>query len=111
MPTVRTTDLNQTATYWARQGTDGLGGYAYAAPVTIACRWQNTNDMFRDQQGREVVSAAVVYVDREMAIGDYLYLGTSAAADPKSVSGSEEIRGYNTSPDLSNSEILVKVML
>ena len=40
-----TDDMNQTATYWAPSGVpDAYGQLGFAAPVTLACRWQGKTD-------------------------------------------------------------------
>lgn len=102
--------MNQVATYWEPNGNDGFGGVTFAAPVEIMCRWEDKAVLFRDSQGREVVSDAIVYPDRSLSVGGYLALGSFEDADPRSV-GAKEIRQSNASPSLSNDEVLHKVML
>lgn len=80
--------LNQQATWWA--GTpDGGGGYAWSAPVTKACRWQDKQQMVRTATGQEKVSAAVVYLAEGVPFPGKLYRGVSTSSAPPS--GSYEI--------------------
>jgi hypothetical protein len=102
-------DLNQVATYWPPGENDGFGGLTYLAPFTINCRWQDKSVLFRDSDGREVTSDAIVYVGSEVQNKGMLYLGTENSLDP--APGAKEIRAVQKSPDLDNFETLIKVML
>lgn len=104
-----TENLIHTLTYWAPAGNDGTGGTEYAAGVEISGRWQNKAVMFRDAQGRETVSEAVVYVDRELAIAGRILYGVSTEAEP--VAAAKEIRQTGASPSLGGESTLYKVML
>lgn len=104
-----TQSMTQAATYWAPGSNDGFGGTTFAAPVSILCRWQDQATLFRDTQGREVVSDAVVYPDRALAVGGRIALGSHEDANP--VDSAKEIRQAFQSPSLSNTEVLHKVML
>lgn len=106
-----TRHMKQTLTYWAHGGNDGFGGLSFSTPVTMLCRWQEKAELFRDSQGRELTSSAVVYPVQPVLNQGYFYLGTSNAADPRSVSGAKEIRGTGSSPSLRNTESLNKVWL
>jgi hypothetical protein len=101
--------MEQDATYWAPGAYDGFGSRVLFDPILIKCRWQDTSVLFRNAQGEEVVSEAVVYADRQLAIGGYLALGDNLTNDPLSVG--KEIRQRQRSPSLSNDEELEKVML
>lgn len=110
-----TDDMTQLALYWAPGAADGFGGVGYAAPIAIVCRWQTTVVMFRDGQGRQVASEAVVYPDRVLEIGGYLALTTfedeALYTAPSDVDGAKEIRWVGASPDLGGVEQLNKVIL
>lgn len=109
--------MEQTATYWEPGVPDGTGGLDFSSvtPVLITCRWQDKSELFRDQQGREQISNAVVYPDRAVAIRGYLALGDHTGSDdpddPREVEGAAEIRAIQKSPSLDGSETLHKVML
>jgi len=102
-------NMPDTATYWAPVGNDGFGGTGYDAPVTMPCRWQGTNELFRDAMGNEVTSSAVVYLPRGVSNGGALMLGESAATTPPSEA--REIRRVNRTHNLNGTIQLVKVML
>lgn len=99
-------NMRQDATYFPPAGQDGFGNLSFGAAVAVKCRWQNKADLFRDQQGREVMSSAVVYVAQQVAVGGRLGLGTVASADD-----ALEIRNVGESPDLRNDATLVKAWL
>jgi len=101
--------MKQGATYWPPGVNDGFGGVTYGSPVLIMCRWQDKAVLFRDNEGREVTSEAVVYSGTEVENKGKLFLGVSAASDP--VADAKEIRAVQKSPSLSGSETLIKVML
>lgn len=101
-------NMNQAATYWAPGANDGFGGVAAGAAVAILCRWQDKADLFRSPEGQELVSNAVVYVDRELAVKGKLALGTHVGTPPASA---KEIRQTGSSPSLNAGETLLKVWL
>jgi hypothetical protein len=108
--------MNQTATYWAPGLDDGYGGLDFTSvvPQTIACRWQDVSQLFRDREGREVMSSAIVYPEQVLAIGGFLFLGdagVAVGADPRELSGAYEIRQIGASPSLLADETLYKVWL
>lgn len=106
--TAYTENLNQVATYWPPAANDGAGGVGYGAAVAIKCRWQNVQKLFRDAQGNEKVSEAIVYVDRELENGGVMKLGTHAGAAP---SDAIEVRAKGSSPELNGPRVLHKVWL
>lgn len=108
---IYTRRMHQAATYWPPAGIDAAGKVTFGAPVAIACRWENRNEIFIGPQGREETSTAVVYVGSDVTLQGYLYLGDSVATNPKTVAGAREIRGRGVSPSLGNSQYLVKVFL
>lgn len=104
-----THNLIEDLTYWPPDANTASGGSTFGAPVAIKGRWQDRQVLFRDAQGRERVSEAVVYVDRELVTGGYLYRGVSSASSP--VSDAKEIRQKGASPSLDGDETLYKVNL
>ena len=102
----------QTATYWAPiMPNTGFGNVSFAAPVQIACRWQDRRELFRDSQGQEVISSAVVYPATPLENKGFLVLGLSGDADPRTVEGAYEIRAIGFSPSLKGTVQLDKVWL
>lgn len=99
-------NMMQNATYFPPDGQTAFGEVQYGAAQSVLVRWQDKTDLFRDDEGRERVSSAVVYVDQEVAIGGRLGLGTMTdAADAK------EIRNVGKTPSLRGDKDLVKAWL
>jgi len=106
-------NLRQKATYWQSEIEDGLGGYvAYSDPILINVRWEDISELIRDKEGHEVISNAIVYVDRELpdeegflALGDYTHLNEN----PKLIG--QRIIKVETTPSLRNDKKIIKVIL
>ena len=101
-------NMNQVATYWPRTGSDMYGAPTFGSAVAIKCRWEDRAVQFRDAQGNETVSDAVVYPDRTLEIGGYLLRGTASGSPPATA---REIRQTMLSPALRGSPELNNVML
>jgi hypothetical protein len=114
----------QICVYWGNPVPTGDGLYSYDPPVEIPCRWDGTNQLFTNSQGEELVSKAVVFVDRDMPEGGFLYLGTLASLedyldsnessqdlDPRLVSGAGKIRSFSKTPNLKATEFVRKAIL
>lgn len=104
-------NLKQTVTYWAPQGTDRFGKRAFASPATLQARWEDTAELFINQQGQQDVSRSRVITADETELGGYLYLGTSADTDPTMVDGAFEIRSVRTQPDLRSLDQIYSAVL
>jgi hypothetical protein len=103
--------LLQDATAWV-VAPDGAGGDTFSAPVAVKCRWEDRAEKFVGPLDRdEHISMAVVYVDRNLAVGDYLFQGVSVAANPSLVAGAYKIRRFDKTPDLRNLLVLRKAYL
>lgn len=112
MSTVWSTEyMTQDATYWSPGVNDGYAGLTFGAPTAITCRWQVENKKFVTVTGNEHVSIAAVYPDRELEPGGWLYLGTSVATDPRTVTGAHEIMSFRAMPDLSGTLVEYKAVL
>jgi hypothetical protein len=98
-------NMTQDATYYPPAGQNEYGDLSFGAGVAVKVRWQDKADLFRDAQGREVMSSAVVYVAQEVEIGGKLGLGSAAVGDTL------EIRNVGESPDLKGGKALVKAWL
>lgn len=97
MPNYLTRNLKQTATVFSRGTLDGYGGYSYTK-TTVNCRWEDKQVLFTDKSGQERTSRAIVYVDTDVSLGDFMLLGTSTSATPPD--GAYEVKSFNKSPDL-----------
>jgi len=71
--------LDEDAVYWKPPIRDGLGGYSkWRYPEQIRSRWQYSKGpkIEYDTAGGSVISArTLVWIDREIEIGSYLYKG------------------------------------
>lgn len=105
----------QQAVWWSRNPTpDQSGNHTFAAPVEIKCRWEDIVKQFRDSQGEMQLSSALVYVDREMELGDRLMKGempTDVEADPMEEPLAFEIKRFEKLPNLRNKETLLTAYL
>ena len=70
-----TKSLKQIAVYWAPGSPDGDGGFADVTPVEISCRWDDVIGKVTDPKTQNTYSNATVYVDRDVEVGGFLYLG------------------------------------
>jgi hypothetical protein len=102
--------LPQKCTYWTSTP-DGFGGYTYGAPLVIDCRWQEAAEKFLGMRGLEEISRAVVFIDHDMNVNDWVYLGETVAADPSLVEGAFQVRAFRSVPDLRAIKKVRKVML
>lgn len=98
-----TKNFRQTATVWTTIP-DGFGGYTFAPPELIKCRWEDKAELYYGRvSGKEEVSRAIVYVPKDLEVGDWIALGDFLdTADPVSVKGALPIRDFSSVPDLRN---------
>jgi hypothetical protein len=106
-----TRNMRRVITYWPPAGNDGFGGSGFGSPEERKCRWQDMAVQFRDPNGEELTSGAVVYVNSPVEVGGYLFDGVSVETDPASVAGALEIRQTGRSASLRQTTDLNKVWL
>lgn len=100
-------------TWWRVTGNDGFGGDSFASPVLIDGRWEDRQETFYGAlDRRELISKAVVFVDRDMSVGDFLCRGDQVAqSSPVAVSGALKIQRYEKIPDLRNLDVVRRTVL
>lgn len=104
--------LNQVCTYWIKQaGTNSEGKAVYSAPVSRKVRWEDTMTSIQDKHGADSVSKSTVFSAADWDLNGYLFLGTSADADPTKVPGAFEIIQVSRVPDLRNLQTLYTAYL
>lgn len=104
--------LLQTATHWALTGRGEFSGFTYATPVTLSCRWEDKQELFRSAQGEELTSKAIVYVATDVIEGDYLIEGDyTDVSDPATLSEAFRVMGFSKIPDLRNIQMVRKAFL
>lgn len=103
----------QDAVYWPPAKADNFGRPAYGAPVDVKCRWDDVAENFIDpKSGTVAVSNSKVYVDRDVALDGWLWLGTVATipggpgTPPGDVDGALPVRKFEKNPNLKASEFL-----
>lgn len=98
-------------TFWGTSGIDDFGNTQFSSPVYKDCRWEDKQELFRDDNGNEVMSEAVILLGSSVDIEGYLYHGTSSGSDPTSIEGAKEIRQYSEIPDIKRNNTLYKAWL
>lgn len=111
MAVTYTRNMPDSATYWGPGTPDGLGGFTWPAPVLITCRWEQKRELFRNDQGDDTVSAAVVFPDRDLAVGGYLAEGDHTSSPAPTDAPSYQIRQRGANKNLSGSRVLYQVWL
>jgi hypothetical protein len=110
--TVAKRHLRQDVTHWPVTGSDGYGGFTYGTPVLLKGRWEDKAVLFLTLENEEVVSNAIVYLDTDIAVGDWFGLGDlTATNDPSTIIGTYRSRQYHKSTDLRALQALRKVFL
>lgn len=102
------------AVYWAPGPNDRFGTRTYPTPgIQIKVRWIDKNEQFIDFEGVVQTSTAVVFVDRDLELGGFLFLGVLADAppDPKRSRKAIEIRSFQSTPDFRAIRFIRKVFL
>lgn len=112
----------QTAVYWppgsestAGRDYDDYGRPLYGDPVEIDCRWVDVNEEFVGPTGDRLSTQSIVYTDRDVGLRGVLMLGEltdiTDADNPKNNLNAWEIRRFDKTPNLRNTEVLRKAYL
>ena len=103
---------NDVATYWEATGAkDKYGNAIYAPPVCVNVRWEDTNKLFTNPMGEELVSVARLFCKGLPKIESYMVRGESKEADPRGVPGSMRIRSIDNSPSIRGNKRLIVAWL
>jgi len=68
--------MTQDLVYWRMTGNDGEGGFEFAAPVELKCRYEKKTEQVLTANGEEKVSRARLFTSTELQEGGYVYIGT-----------------------------------
>lgn len=98
--------LNETVTYWAPTGLDGYAKKTFAAPTTLSARWEDRSENIISPSGEQIISRSRVFLAQGVAIGGYLFLGTSSSEDPRTVDGALPIQQTGRVPNLRANQVL-----
>jgi len=102
---------NQILTYWAFISIDMYSKATFASPVQVKCRWQDVAVLFKDSQGQQRTSSAIIYPSCSLALKGYVKRGIDKTAYPVGLSGAYEILQNGDSPNLSGTITLNKVFI
>jgi len=86
----------QKCVYWGTPVSDGKGGFTFAAPVELDCRWEDKLELKEDYNGNKISSQASVLVNQDIDRRGFLMnitladLNTLATATGKSISNPRE---------------------
>ena len=105
--------LPDKATWWPVSGNDGYGGDTVSAPVLIDTRWEDRREKFFGAlDKRELVSNAVVMMETDISVGDYLCKGDQTGqANPATVAGSYKVQRFDKIPDLRSLDSVRRAVL
>jgi len=90
-------NLKQTITRWAAGSMDVYGNPTWTRTV-IRGRWEDRQEKVVDGQGNELISNSIVFLNSDVEIGDYLYLGLDTSAVPPS--GAREVKNFSKIPSI-----------
>lgn len=110
--------LTQTIVYWALDKPDGRGGYLFDSPVEITGRWEDRQEKFVDANGEEVISKSIIFLNQDVTINGWLYLGefsdlsSGELADPGEIEGPAGIiRQVKKTSSIDGTEFLREAIL
>jgi hypothetical protein len=99
----------QAATLWVTTP-NGFGGYEFATPVALNCRWEEKTELV--PTSTDIISRAIIYMDTDITVkvGDHLFLDISTAASPVGLNV-YKVAGVYKSTDLRSMSHIYKVWL
>lgn len=106
-------NCKQMAVYWAPAGKDVYGGISFNNPVEVKCRWEDKQQLVKDNDGNEILSNAQVFVLKDLQEQGYLFLGRLTDltnTDPREVNEAWEIKKKDKSPAMDSVRKFVKVV-
>lgn len=102
----------QKVTYWAESAIDGFGNRSYNPPTVFIGRWEDRTDLTIAFEGEVKPSKAIVYLQQDVALGDFLALGDrTVTTDPTTLTDAYVIKVFVKMPSISGGEFIRKVML
>jgi hypothetical protein len=107
--------LNQTCVYWANPQDDGYGGKTFDEPVEIVCRWEERVQLVKSEiANTEFISRAVVFINQDVDLNGFLYLGTlddmdsDSQENPMKQDGAYIIKIFDKIPSLNDSTAFIR---
>ena len=106
---------NQTVVYWDSPQNDGFGRMTYGAPVEVNCFWVDEQETMIDNDGKEWVTKAKVFVLQDLDEQGVLWLGTLSSlsddekTDPKAnLQKTQEIKRFVKTPSFYDEDTYVR---
>ena len=99
-----------TATLWESSGVDSAGDDTWGSPRQISVRWEDSSEKFFNN-GEEEEAKAKVYVGEDLIVGDFLFFGTSATADPTGLIGAYQIKRWVKTPTVAGRQFVREALL
>jgi len=114
--------LKGTCVYWALKSNesgglayDDFGNPAFTTPIELSCRWVDKTRLFVEPNGEQWTSQSEVYVSQDVDVKGFLFNGTLAEVTdqtvPRNNTGALEIRRFDKTPNLRQTEYLRKAYL
>ena len=108
----------QSAVYWGTPVNNGYGGYTFATPRVIKCRWDDMQRIYTGQDGQQVQQKAKVLVNStdELIVKGWLMLGTlddlelidsGTYQQPSNAIGAYQIIGVDKVPLIRSTDVFV----
>lgn len=102
--------LRQKCIYWELEGdVNQFGERKFLLPVEIKCRWEDVGEELLQDDAKEQVFDATIFVDRDVKEGGLLMLGTLAdltSSDPPKSILSKRIRKFEKIPTMKGNRFL-----
>lgn len=108
-------NLKQKAVWWQATGRNRHNETTFADAVEIDCRWENKVQLVKDADGKEIISKAQVFHDKNVDERDYLFEGTlsdldsAAEEDPYQATGAYEVKSKDDMASLGKSTKTLKI--
>ena len=103
--------LQDTATHWSTPTKDRYAQLSFGSKSSILCRWEDKQVLSTDAKGEEFVSSAIVYTSTKLELNEFLFLGTSAEANPQDETGAYKIKSVGKIGSPSGSIVVYKNIL
>lgn len=107
-----------TAVYWGSPQNNGFGRMVYDDPVEVSCFWIDQQETLVDNDGKEWVTHATVFVLQDMDEQGVLYLGSlsgltdSQKSDPvANLDKAREIKRFLKTPSLYDDDTYVRKVI
>ena len=107
-----------TAVYWGSPQNNGFGRMTYDDPVEISCFWIDEQETLIDNDGKEWVTKAKVFVLQDIDEQGVLYLGSlsgltdSQKSDPvASLDKAREVKRFLKTPSLYDDDTYVRKVI